>query len=158
MNDNEHLYKGLSVTEPYKSYWTDFSVACYDNLGLGELSGFVDIVFVAELPKGIFGSTVGDDSEVLIEIAMFSNGTPIPFNEIQKTIAHELTHAKQYLTGRLIQCPLQTDINGELICKYLWCGKEYLNTKYKDRPWEHEANITEDVLVSGTMYDLRKIT
>ena len=152
---NEFTHKGLLVSEPYKSYWTDFTVACYDNLQLEQYSGIVDVLFVSEISGGIYGSTFGDESEVCIEIAMFSNGKPIPFHEIQKTIAHEMTHAGQYLSGRLYQFPLHTNCNGDLVCKYRWCGEIFLSPKYSERPWETEATLTEDVLVAGAMYDLR---
>lgn len=155
MKESEFVYDNLTVYEPYKSYWTDFTIACYNNLQLGEYKRWIDVIFVSELPQGIYGSTIGDDSEVSIEIAMFSDGQPIPFNEVQKTIAHEMVHAQQYLSGRLVQCPLQMDDNGNLICKYIWCNKEYLSPKYSERPWELEAEQLEDVIVSGSMYDLR---
>jgi hypothetical protein len=153
-NDWIHVHDGLTIQEPYKSYWTDFICECYDILELNKSGGHVDLIFVGEIQGGLLGSTVHLDGVVDIEIAISSMGNPVGFDDMCLTIAHEMVHAEQYLSGRLEQHNLTTNDNGEWTYKYVWCGKDFVMPG-KSRPWEDEAYQKEAQLVSNVKYNLR---
>lgn len=153
---NVYCYEGLTVEEPYYSYWSIYTELLYKELKLDELLGYVYVEFVGDLPGGLYGSThPTDHGEIEIEIAMFqSNGDPIPFPEIQATVAHEMVHAAQYLTGDLVQHGLIETTQG-LHFKYTYKDMEYINPPFETRPWEIEASIKESMLVEIVNYKMR---
>jgi len=61
-----------------------------------------------------------------IKIAKKCNGKEVDLNQKMSTLAHEMTHCKQFLKGEL---------HG-----LIWHGKDYENVSYEERPWEIEAN------------------
>src|SRR5229473_7446120 len=66
----------------------------------------------------------------------------LPFHEIIATIGHEMVHAKQGISGKL------------LYKKYgfIWLGKMYKNLdEYKSFPWELEAKELEIILAKKFM-------
>ena len=153
---NVFTYEGLTVEEPYYSYWSTFTKLVYKHLGLHELSGTVYVTFVGDLPGGLYGSThIIEDDEVEVEIAMFQgNAEAIPFHEIETTIAHEMIHASQYLTGDLVQHGLIETTKG-LHFKYTYKDMEYINPPFDSRPWEIEASIKESMVVNNVNYQMR---
>lgn len=70
----------------------------------------------------------GDKDEVYIEIKRLYNR-----DEMLQNLAHELVHAKQYITGQL-----DPDLN-------TWQRKTY-NLPYRQQPWEVEAYKLEEEL------------
>jgi len=70
----------------------------------------------------------GDKDEVYIEIKRLYN-----LDEMMLNLAHELVHAKQYITGQL-----DPDLN-------TWQRKEY-KLPYRQTPWEREAYNLEEEL------------
>lgn len=153
---NVFTYEGLTVEEPYYSYWSMYTKLVYKQLMLHELSGTVDVTFVGDLPGGLYGSThIIHDDEVEVEIAMFQgNGEAVPFHEIQLTVAHEMIHASQYLTGDLVQHGLIETTQG-LHFKYTYKNIEYINPPFDSRPWEIEANIKESMVANIVNYHMR---
>jgi hypothetical protein len=88
--------------------------------------------------KGWHGYATFDDAGWYVEIGL--NPRHKQMNQLL-TLAHEMIHAKQYLSGEL----KNLDINKNLC---LWKGKEYTETEenYYDLPWEVEAHSREKEL------------
>lgn len=92
-----------------------------------------------------FKTSLEDDSQGLcwgdpedgycdISIARTSEGKEIPFEQMMRTIAHEMVHCKQYF---------RHELNG---WSGSWKGKKPRNYKYDNAPWEREAYKREDEL------------
>ena len=106
-------------------------------LGISALPGHVEIEIVEEL--GRFAGVVdGDEDQVDISIAETFNGERIGDRQIKINIAHEMIHAVQILTGRLIHSGLCLE-GGIMSYKWIFDGEEYQNLIYSDQPWENEA-------------------
>jgi hypothetical protein len=56
--------------------------------------------------------------------------------ELIKTVAHEMVHVKQYLTGELV----------EERCKRIWKGVDHTDDTHFNYPWEIEAYKLEEIL------------
>ena len=97
----------------------------------------VDIEFTSKLDEDALGFCIGDKSEASIQIAKKSFDQKLSFLAQMQTLAHELTHAKQFLRGEL-----GYDDNGSFTWKNR-LGKGY---KYKNQPWEKEAEKYEKLL------------
>lgn len=82
------------------------------------------IHFVSELKNGARGIFDFKTKAVYININQ-------SFAMMVETICHELVHFKQWVYNKLK--PLG---NG----RWVYDGKEYVNTPYHEQPWEHEAN------------------
>lgn len=106
----------------------------------------IHIKFAIACAEGAFGyAQQGDDeNEFLVEVGkvvidgVFRQQTP---REIAATLAHELTHVKQYI---------RKELNGEMT---RWLGQEVpygprggIKIKYKEQPWEKEAFEMEEFL------------
>jgi len=97
----------------------------------------IDIEFTSRLDGESLGFCIGDKSEASIQIAKKSFEEKLSFLTQMQTLAHELTHAKQFLRGEL-----GYDDNGSFTWKNR-LGKGY---KYKNQPWEKEAQKYEKLL------------
>ena len=106
----------------------------------------IHVRFAPACAGGAFGyATVGEyEDEFMVEVGkividgQFRQQTP---REIAATLAHELTHVRQYV---------RKELNGEMT---RWKGQEVpygprggLKIKYKDQPWEIEAFEMEELL------------
>jgi len=80
----------------------------------------------------------GRTGEREITISLYSR---LPFAKMMYTLAHEMTHVKQFVKG---QYRSELSRNGRH--KRFWLGKQVV-AKYEDRPWEKEAYRMESVLV-----------
>jgi hypothetical protein len=90
----------------------------------------VDILFEHESITGSdFGYTSGSTDYAEVTIFRRIYGSKIDMEEMLQTIAHELVHAKQFLTGRLSLESMD----------YQWEGKKYNNENSISSPWEIEA-------------------
>jgi hypothetical protein len=76
----------------------------------------------------------GDKNEVFIELARCSRGHRFTLDEMMLNLAHELVHAKQFITGQL--SPVRMN----------WKTKDYTKTPYSRQPWELEAYRKEEKL------------
>lgn len=98
----------------------------------------IEINMRTRIAKGQhFGDCWGDTKEVEIDIARHMDDGPVAYDDILKTMAHEMVHGKQYL---------RKELSG---WHETWKGKEtkqYNNTPYSDLPWEKEALELEDIL------------
>jgi hypothetical protein len=116
-------------------YMVDFVHFSMQRLGLDKLRGEVHIALKGTLDGESYGLCWGDRREAEIQIASKQWGTPVSREDKLKSIAHELTHAHQYLTGRL-KCDLASDEYNST-----WLGEQY---RYRPEaeirlPWEVEA-------------------
>ena len=100
----------------------------------GQISRYVNIKIRHNNSDGMVGYCHGDEEEAWIELDASLIGDEDYFKE---TLAHELVHAKQLLTGEL------KDESGFTT---IWKGEEYVNLRnklpeavYKALPWEAEA-------------------
>jgi hypothetical protein len=76
----------------------------------------------------------GDRDEVIIEIARGSNELEFTLEDQMLNLAHELVHAKQFITGQL----------SPVLQK--WKKKDYSKAPYSRQPWEREAYAKEEKL------------
>lgn len=90
----------------------------------------IDIEFKGKLEDESQGYCVGDKSQAHIHIAKKSFDEKLSFLQQMQTLAHELTHAKQFLRGEL-----GYNKDGE----FVWKNKNANGYKYKNQPWEKEA-------------------
>lgn len=102
----------------------------------------IDICFKKKCDGDAGGFCFGDEEEVEIEIATHVQGEPLSFSTILINLAHEMTHAKQLITGQLKDHGLQV-INDCLVKVSEWEGETMTNVAYDDQPWEKEAYAME---------------
>ena len=76
----------------------------------------------------------GDKNDIVIELARQSGDTKFTLDDMMLNLAHELVHAKQFLTGQL--SPVKQN----------WKRKNYSKTPYSRQPWEREAYAKEEKL------------
>ena len=97
----------------------------------------IDIYFVKNL-DGTEGFCHGDGDHIIIEIAKGGNYEKYEYDRMMKTLAHELTHAKQYIRG---------EIRGD---DTLWRAKGIIldceHLPYEEQPWEIEAFNAEEFM------------
>jgi len=128
----------LSLSNNMPKYMREFIEFCVESLDLDRLRGEIEVSLSrGALDEESYGLCWGDRREVEIHIASKQWGKPLDQKSKLMSIAHELAHAKQYLTG-------------EMKCKNdqytVWKGRKY---KYdpeteKNRPWEKEAVRVEN--------------
>jgi len=127
----------LSGQVKNKKEITEYFHALGKELGIGRMwSKVIFVSFETQLPDGAQGLCWGDKANgyVDIQIARKSQGENIDYDEMMKTLAHEMVHAKQYLRGEL------HGWTGS------WKGKKPRNYKYENAPWEKEAHGKETEL------------
>lgn len=129
------LYLGSNIP----NYMDDFIRYACVYLGIDKLRGEITISYKTRLDGEAYGLCWGDRQECEIQIASQTFGETISREDKLKTIAHELTHAYQYLTGKLKCDPDNKELNK--MWSSLWEGKRY---RYKpdnesSKPWEKEA-------------------
>lgn len=84
--------------------------------------------------NGLCGRTGPKEVTVLID-------SRLGVKQILYTLAHEMTHVKQYVRGQYRSEPSR---NGKH--KRFWLGKQ-VSVSYEKRPWEKEAVVMESLLV-----------
>lgn len=126
-------------------YMVNFIEFTMSRLGLDKLRGEIEIHLSRDsLEEEAYGLCWGDRREVEIHIASKQWGDSLTRKEKLMSIAHELTHAHQYLTGRL-KC--NDDKNS------IWLGEsyEYCPELEATMPWEQEARTNERVIYKEWM-------
>ena len=124
----------------------------YNYLGLDKFEDcFFELDFVKECSGGAGGYCNGDDEEVQVELARQDYVGRIPKKNLLINIAHELVHAHQLASGRLINKGFvfrNYDENGSKVMttKQIFEGKEYIGVRYDEQPWEIEAYQLEEVI------------
>jgi len=116
----------------------------YDHLGLAEYQDCdFEVNLVPKCHANAGGFCNGDDEFVEVELARSDAAGRIPTEELKINIAHELVHAQQLASGRLVNkgFALRTNEQGEqtLTTQQVFDGVNYIGVEYKDQPWEIEA-------------------
>jgi len=109
---------------------------------LDQYDADIDISFTKKCDGDAGGYCFGDEEEVEIEIATHVQGEPLGIKTILINLAHEMTHAKQLITGQLKDHGLQIH-NESLVKVSEWEGQTMTNVAYDDQPWEVEAYAME---------------
>jgi len=127
----------IHATNPEKRALIAVSTRFYQlELGLKKSKYNVEIQFKRGLAKrkGMKGciSEIGSRYLLILLDANLKGGA------LLETLAHEMTHVKQYARGQL-----RFKKN-----KAIWLGKKPRKLKYYQRPWEIEAMSKEKVLAS----------
>lgn len=117
-----------------------------NELGILDHDADIDIRFVDKCDGHAGGYCFGDNEEVEIEIATHVQGEPLEEETLMINLAHEMVHAKQLITGQLVDHGIQLTSAGD--CQALvkvseWEGKTMTNVPYDDQPWEIEAYAME---------------
>ncbi len=111
----------------------EFAWQCIEYLGMENLKGDIEITTNKSL-RAYYGLAWGDREEVEIEISTFGKHN---LKQLRSTIAHELVHARQYLTGQLYN---GYGHHGTTVFK----GRAYNHYMDADKqPWEREAEKLE---------------
>ena len=116
-------------------------------LKLNRLSSKVIFInFVTRLENEAQGLCYGynNPDSVDLQIARTSDGQKIDFDEMMRTIAHEMVHAKQWFRGEL-----GSTGKGQ----WLWKGRNAGGWKYENQPWEKEAYRLEQELYKKCWLD-----
>lgn len=110
----------------------------------------IDIKFSKDLPGNAGGYCDGDDEDINVEIARNDAAGRIPMKDLMVNIAHELVHAHQMASGRLVNMGLtmRTNDHGEHYMGNvtIFDGVDYENVPYDQQPWEIEAYNLEKVV------------
>ena len=127
----------------YMEEFVDFAV---EWLGIDKLRGELNIELKQTLESESFGLCWGDKREAEIHVATKQWGKPITRENKLKTLAHELTHAHQYLTGHLIPAD-------EGVFQSRWLGEAVSYTPETDdqTPWEVQATACENRIYEAWM-------
>ena len=115
-------------------------------LGLDEYDTWYEMQIVSECDQGAGGYCHGDENDVEIEIARNDRAGKIPLEEMKINIAHEMIHAQQIASGRLINDGFIMRGEGDektLAYAHTWEGERFVNLPYSDHPWELEAYSRE---------------
>lgn len=126
----------------------DYVERVYNYLGLDEYEDCLfDLEFVPRCDANAGGFCNGDEELVIVELARSDAVGRIPMQDLMVNIAHELVHAQQLASGRLVNkgFVFRTNEEGEqiLTLSQVFDGVEYTGVKYKDQPWEIEAYAKE---------------
>lgn len=111
-----------------------------DNLNIADREIIITFDPPYDLDKNQYGATVGVGKKPNKIFILIDKG--ISTGEKVRTLAHEMVHAQQISSGRLVISELKNKkINGE------WEGEPFTNTQYsKSNPWEIEAHTKEKEL------------
>ena len=135
-----HMQLYLSNNIP--KYMEDFIYFACHHLGIDRLRGELEIkLHPRNLEEEAFGLCWGDRSECEVHIASHQWGGPVTRENKLKTLAHELTHAYQYLTGHLVAYDV-----GEYVSRWHGADIKYCPETEDEMPWEQEAYHFEDVI------------
>ena len=132
----------LLFTRNAPNYMTEFATFACRYLGLDRLRGSIEIDYrYGALDEECFGQCWGDTRECEIQIASKQWGEKISREEKLMTLAHELTHARQYLTRELV-----AKNSDEYVSR--WRGKDvpYDPATESTQPWEVEASEYEQLI------------
>ena len=123
-------------------YMTEFAAFACLYLGLDRLRGNIEIEYkYGPIEDNCYGQCWGDKKDCEIQIASRQRDEPISRQEKLMTLAHELTHERQYLKGELL--PTQENKRTAM-----WRGKKVkYDPRYENsQPWEVEASEYENLI------------
>lgn len=125
----------------------DYVERVYFHLGLNIYEDcYFNVDFRPRCDGNAGGFCNGDEEEVFVEIARNDAVGRIPKKELMINIAHELVHAYQIASGRLVNkgFVFRDDNPDVLTMKQIFDGVEYVGVAYRDQPWEIEAYDLEE--------------
>lgn len=122
-----------------------------DYLGLHQYEAFVELEVVKQCSSMAGGYCHGDEDSIYVELARYDSVGKVPMKDLMINIAHELVHAQQIASGRLVNkgFTFKSSPSGKndiLTTKQIFDGKEYIGVAYRDQPWEKEAYSLEKVI------------
>lgn len=94
----------------------------------------INISVSTRLDGDVYGYCYGGKKDIDIELARGSGDEEFTLDYMMLNLAHELIHAKQFLTGQLTPY------------YFRWKNKDYSFTPYSKVPWEREAYKKEDYI------------
>ena len=95
-----NIFLSLEGRWPQANLYSQFCYDVLDNLLPNEEKDvFIDIKLSHHAENQAAGYCYGFTDEVYIEIARNSHGIPYTLEEIARNLAHELVHAKQFITN-----------------------------------------------------------
>lgn len=121
---------------------SDYTFRVAEALGIDRLGGYVKVKFEEEDITHFLAEVDGTEDRVDLTVRLDGQITD---DQVKVHIAHEMIHAVQILTGRLIHIGLTWCEDAHaIVYKHIFDGKEYVNVKYADQPWEIEAYSYEE--------------
>ena len=121
---------------------SDYTFRVAEQLGIGRLGGYVKVKF-EETNIDHFSAEV-DGTEDRVDMVIRMDGL-LTDEQVKVHIAHEMIHAVQILTGKLIHIGLVwCEERNRIAYKHIWKGEEYVDVRYADQPWELEAYSYEE--------------
>lgn len=124
----------------------DYVLNLASELDILKYDADIDIRFVDRCDADAGGYCFGDNEEVEIEIATHVQGERLEDETMMINLAHEMVHAKQLITGELVDHGIQLTTAGDtqtLVKVTEWKGQNMTNVAYDDQPWEIEAYAKE---------------
>ena len=124
----------------------DYVLNLASELDILKYDADIDIRFVDRCDADAGGYCFGDNEEVEIEIATHFKGERLEDETMMINLAHEMVHAKQLITGELVDHGIQLTTAGDtttLVKVTEWKGQNMTNVAYDDQPWEKEAYAKE---------------
>lgn len=124
-------------------YIYEFAMRAIDYLGLDRLHGDLTIETYTSLDAECHGLCWGDTQQAEIALAVRSFGIKLTKKERCLALAHELVHAKQYLSGELKDLPKGRGY------EVVWRGNKFKwrnNMALARQPWEAEAYRLENLI------------
>lgn len=106
------------------------------------LDSLIIVEFVKECDGFASGYCYGDTELIQVEIARKDACGNIPIYQIKRNIAHEMIHAKQIVSGRLVNKGFVIR-DDEWVYVWVWEGVEFINTPDSEQPWQIEAYALE---------------
>ena len=129
------------------NYMLEFIDFATEYLGIDRLRGDLHIDLKQTLEDESFGLCWGDKREAEIQIASRQfDATGVTRENKLKTLAHELTHAYQYLTGELVAGDV-----GDFMSTWQGDIIPYTPETDNDTPWEVEAHDYEERIYEAWM-------
>ena len=121
---------------------SDYTFRVAEALGINRLGGYIKVDFKEEDITHFSAEVDGTEDRVDLTVRLDNEITE---DQVKVHIAHEMIHAVQILTGRLIHIGLTwCEESHGIVYKHIFDDKEYINLKYADQPWEIEAYSYEE--------------
>ena len=108
------------------------------NLNLKSYNTLIDIKLQKKCDFDFNGWCVGDTDLIEIEISRSQRNIKLSQKEIMISLAHEMVHAQQIASGRMVDKHNRIQFDGEYYFKN--------SIAYKDMPWEIEAYALEEIV------------
>ena len=146
-NDTGMRPMQLYLSEGTPKFLEDFAHHAMSHLGIDRLRGEINIYYCKKLEEESYGLCWGDRREAEIHLAHTQWGETLSREDRMMSLAHELAHAWQYLTGKLVADP------DRFVAKWEGTNIEYTPENEKYMPWEIEAVEYENRIYASWVED-----